>query len=45
MITITYNDEAALCSRSDHLMGTRLLPSGVDSNNISKTTLETLRLK
>jgi hypothetical protein len=39
MRTISYNDEAALCSRSNHFMGTRLLPSSDDSDNISSGTL------
>jgi hypothetical protein len=33
--TITNNDEVAPWSRSNHLMGTRLLPSGDDSDNFS----------
>jgi hypothetical protein len=37
MRTVTYNDESVLWSRSNHLMGTRLLPASDDSNNISGT--------
>jgi hypothetical protein len=33
MSTITYNDEAAPRSRSNCLMGTRLLPSSDDNND------------
>jgi hypothetical protein len=33
MRTIIYNDEAAPWRRSNHLMGTRWLPSSDDSNN------------
>jgi hypothetical protein len=33
MRTDTHNDEAATWSRSNHLMGTRLLPSSDDSDN------------
>jgi hypothetical protein len=35
--TITYNDEAAPWSRSNHLLRTRLLLSSDDSNNNSRT--------
>jgi hypothetical protein len=46
MRTITYNDETASCSWSNHLMGTRLLPSSDDSDNIfSRTPLGTLGLR
>jgi hypothetical protein len=39
MRRVTYNEEAAPWSRSNHLMGTRLLPSSDDSDNIfSRTT-------
>jgi hypothetical protein len=34
MRTMTYNDEAVFWSRSNHLMGTRLLPSSDDSDKI-----------
>jgi hypothetical protein len=45
MRTITYNDEAAPWSRSNYLMGTRLLPSSDDSDNIFPgTPLGTLGL-
>jgi hypothetical protein len=45
MRTISYN-EAAPWSRSNHLMGTRLLLSSDDSaNNFSRTPLETLGLR
>jgi hypothetical protein len=38
----TYNDEAAPWSRSNHPMGTRLLPSGDDrDNNFLRTPPET----
>jgi hypothetical protein len=33
MRTITYNDDAVLWSRINHLMETRLLPSSDDSDN------------
>jgi hypothetical protein len=33
MRTVIYNDDAAPWSRSNHLMGTRLLPLSDDSNN------------
>jgi hypothetical protein len=42
---ITYNDEAAPWSRSNYLMGTRLLPSSDDSDNISGTPLGILGLR
>jgi hypothetical protein len=46
MRIITYNDEAAAWNRSKHFMGTRLLPSSVDSDNIfSETLLRTLGLR
>jgi hypothetical protein len=46
MRTIAYNDEATSWSRSNHLMGTRLLPSSGDSNNIfSRILLRALRLR
>jgi hypothetical protein len=45
MRTTTYNDEAAPWSRSNHLMGTRLLPSSDDRGNIfSGMLLGTLEL-
>jgi hypothetical protein len=34
MRTITYNDEAALWSRNNYVLGTRLLPSSDGSDNI-----------
>jgi hypothetical protein len=44
--TIAYNDEAAPWSRSNYLMGTRLLPSTNDRDDIfSRTHLETLGLR
>jgi hypothetical protein len=46
MRTMTYSDEAAPCSKSSHLMGTRWLPSSDDSNDIfSRTPLGTLGLR
>jgi hypothetical protein len=46
MRTMTYSDEAAPWSRSDHLMGTRWLPSGANSDNVfSGTPLGTLGLR
>jgi hypothetical protein len=39
MSIITYNDEAEPWSRSDHLLGTRLLLSSDDSNNNFSGTL------
>jgi hypothetical protein len=45
MRTITYNDEAAPWSKSNHLMGTRWLSSSNDSNkNFSGTSLGSLGL-
>jgi hypothetical protein len=44
--TITYSDQAAPWSRSNHLMGTRLLPSSDVSDSIFfRTPLGTLRLR
>jgi hypothetical protein len=38
MRTVTYNDETAPWSRSNHPMGTRLLPSSDDrDDNFSRT--------
>jgi hypothetical protein len=43
MRMITYSDEAAPCSRSNHLMGTGLLPSSDGSDNsFSRTLLQKL---
>jgi hypothetical protein len=46
MRTMTYNDEAAPWSRSNHLMGTGWLPSSDDSDDIfSGIPLRTLELR
>jgi hypothetical protein len=45
MGTITYNDETAPWSRSNHLMGTRLLPSSDDRDTFSGISLGTLGLR
>jgi hypothetical protein len=46
MRTMTYNGEAAPCSRNNHLKGTRLLPSSDDSDDIiSGTPQGTLGLR
>jgi hypothetical protein len=42
---ITYKDEAALWSRSNHLMENRLLPSSDDSDDNFCSTLEEKVLK
>jgi hypothetical protein len=40
MRTITYKAEAAHRDKSDHVLGTRLVPSSDDSNNNSRTVQE-----
>jgi hypothetical protein len=45
MRTIAYNEVAVPWSRSDHLMGTRLLHSRDDSNIFSGILLRTLKLR
>jgi hypothetical protein len=41
MMTVTYNDEAAPWSRSNHILGSRLLPASGDSGkNFSGTIKE-----
>jgi hypothetical protein len=40
MRTITYNDEAAAWSMSNHLLGTKLLLSSDDRNNNFSGTFE-----
>jgi hypothetical protein len=45
MRTITYNDEAAPWSRSNHILGTRLFPSSDDSNMSFSVTFEEKELR
>jgi hypothetical protein len=45
MRRIICNDEAAPCSRSNHVLGTGLLPSSDDSDKIFSGTLEEQALR